>query len=170
MKITLTDYSPDWPRRFEIVRLQLLQQISLPVTIEHIGSTAVPGLCAKPIIDIMIGVPALERIDEAVPEIEALGYEYLSIFEDQMPYRRFFRKWKGDIRTHHIHMVEAKSTFWNRHLLFRDYLRAHQEIAAQYATLKRDLATREWEDMNEYADAKTAFIRNVEACAAAETS
>jgi len=168
MKITLTDYAPDWPQRFEAEKTLLRQHISQPAVIEHIGSTAIPGLCAKPIIDILIGVASLARINEAVPQIEALGYEYISAYEDQMPYRRFFRKWNNGIRTHHIHMVEEKSTFWNRHLSFRDYLRAHHDIAAQYGELKRALAEKEWDDMNDYADAKTAFIRDVEKRAAAK--
>jgi GrpB-like predicted nucleotidyltransferase (UPF0157 family) len=165
MKVLLTSYSPSWPRRFETEKLLLQQHISLPVKIEHIGSTSIVGLCAKPIIDILIGVADGSQLDIPVPEIQDLGYEYISRYEDEMPYRRFFIKENKNVRTHHIHMVAHKSTFWIRHLQFRDYLRAHSEIAEEYAALKRQLAERDWESVNDYADAKTDFIRRIEVAA-----
>jgi len=123
------------------------------------------GLCAKPIIDILIGVGDKSQLDIPVPEIQDLGYQYISRYENEMPYRRFFLKEKDAVRTHQIHMVAYKSTFWVRHLQFRDYLRARSEIAEEYAVLKRQLAERDWESVNDYADAKTAFIRRIEAAA-----
>ncbi len=143
---------------------QLLQAVlgEGSVEVEHIGSTAVNGLAAKPIIDIMIGLPDFSVADKLVPRIEALGYEYIKKYEDEMPFRRFFVKNRKGIRTHHIHMVEINSEFWGRHLLFRDYLRQNPEIMNEYAALKKQLAEREWVDVNEYADAKTEFIRGIE--------
>jgi GrpB-like predicted nucleotidyltransferase (UPF0157 family) len=165
MKVLLTPYSLSWPRDFEAEKLSLQQQISLPVKIEHIGSTSVAGLCAKPIIDILIGVANESQLDILVPEIQDLGYQYISRYENEMPYRRFFLKEKNAVRTHQIHAVAYKSTFWIRHLQFRDYLRAHSEVAEEYAALKRRLAERDWESINDYADAKTAFIRRIEEAA-----
>ena len=165
MKVLLSPYCQFWPRDFEIEKLSLQQYISLPIKIEHIGSTSIIGLCAKPIIDIMIGVADESQLDVPVPEIQILGYEYISRYEDVMPYRRFFIKEKNSVRTHQIHMVAYKSTFWIRHLQFRDYLRAHSEIAEEYAALKRELAERDWDSVNDYADAKTAFIRRIESIA-----
>jgi GrpB-like predicted nucleotidyltransferase (UPF0157 family) len=165
MKVTLAAYSSTWPQLFDREKVLLSQATSLPVDIEHIGSTAVAGLIAKPIIDIMIGVPDFAQIDIPVPEIQALNYEYVAQYEDQMPFRRYFTKVQNGVRTHQIHMVAVKSTFWMRHLRFRDYLRTHPETAAEYAALKRELAKREWETANDYADAKTDFIRKIEAMA-----
>jgi len=130
--------------------------------VEHIGSTAVEGLAAKPIIDIMIGLPDFPIADAFVPRIETLDYEYINKYEDEMPFRRYFVKNSNGIRTHQIHMVEIGSEFWARHLLFRDYLRRNPDTANDYAALKKQLAAHEWEDVNEYADAKTEFIKNVE--------
>jgi GrpB-like predicted nucleotidyltransferase (UPF0157 family) len=165
MKVLLTPYSPSWPRDFAAEKLFLQEHVSLPIRIEHIGSTSVDGLCAKPIIDILIGVADESQLDIPVPEIQNLGYQYISRYEDVMPYRRFFTKEKNSVRTHQIHMVAYKSTFWIRHLQFRDYLRAHSEIAEEYAALKRQLAEQDWESVNDYADAKTDFIRRIEAAA-----
>jgi len=165
MKVLLTPYSPSWSRGFEDEKLFLQEHISLPIKIEHIGSTSVVGLCAKPIIDILIGVDDESQLDIPVPEIQVLGYHYISRYEREMPYRRFFVKEQDAVRTHQIHMVAHKSTFWVRHLQFRDYLRAHSEVAEEYATLKRQLAERDWETVNDYADAKTNFIRRVEGAA-----
>jgi len=165
MKVLLTPSSSSWPRDFAAEKLFLQQHISLPIKIEHIGSTSVDDLCAKPIIDILIGVDDESQLDIPVPEIQGLGYQYISRYENEMPYRRFFLKEKDAVRTHQIHMVAYKSTFWIRHLQFRDYLRAHAEVAEEYAALKRQLAERDWESGNDYADAKTDFIRRIEAAA-----
>ncbi len=128
------------------------------------------GLAAKPIIDIMIGLTDFSLADLMVPEVESLGYEYMSQWENEMPYRRFFKKENAGIRTHQIHMVTIGSEFWNRHLAFRDYLRTHQSVAEEYATLKRQLAKQEWQDMNDYAGAKTDFIQSVEAEASSQAA
>jgi GrpB-like predicted nucleotidyltransferase (UPF0157 family) len=79
-----------------------------------------------------------------------------------MPFRRYFRKDNEGVRTHQIHMVALNSEFWHRHLAFREYLKAHPNIAAEYATLKRKLAEQDWQDVNDYADAKTEFIQSIE--------
>ena len=163
MKIILSEYDPQWPTLFEQEKAVLLSIIGLlNPTIEHIGSTSVPGLIAKPIIDIIAGLPDFGHADKLVPKIQELGYTYLSRYEDEMPYRRFFKKLEGNVATHHIHMVEINSDFWIRHLLFRDYLRGNPTIALEYADLKRNLAQKEWEDSNDYADAKGYFIRGIE--------
>lgn len=164
MKVTVVEYRPQWPGMFEEEKLELLRAFSGEVSaqVEHIGSTAVKGLAAKPIIDIMIGLPDFSVADQFVTRIEALGYEYIKKYEVEMPFRRFFVKNLQGIRTHQIHMVEIGGEFWARHLLFRDYLRQNPEAAQRYSALKKQLAEREWEDVNEYADAKTEFIRSVE--------
>jgi GrpB-like predicted nucleotidyltransferase (UPF0157 family) len=164
MKIRIADYDPRWPAMFEAERARLLNVICDWVTgIEHIGSTSVPGLAAKPVIDMLVGVRALDDADShCIGPICDLGYEYVSEFESVMPYRRFFRRDDDDgQRTHQIHLVEQGTDFWQRHLLFRDYLRAHSEQARSYEQLKRRLAP-QFSDVNDYAEAKTEFIRAAE--------
>jgi GrpB-like predicted nucleotidyltransferase (UPF0157 family) len=163
MKVSIVEYRPEWRKMFETEKGLLQATLGkTPARIEHIGSTAVAGLAAKPIIDLMIGLEDFSIADQVVPKIEASGYEYIPKYETVMPFRRFFIKEQGGIRTHHIHMVGIGGEFWERHILFRDYLRRNPGVAEQYASLKRELAKREWKDGNEYADAKTEFIRGIE--------
>ena len=163
MKVTVVEYRPEWRKMFEDEKRILQTALrELPAQIEHIGSTAVAGLAAKPIIDLMVGLEDFSVADNVVPKIEALGYEYIQKYESVMPFRRFLIKEQEGMRTHQIHMVGTGGEFWERHILFRDYLRQNPVVAEQYASLKKALAGREWEDVNEYADAKTAFIREIE--------
>ncbi len=163
MKVSIVEYRSEWQKIFEEER-RLLQDVlgEASAKVEHIGSTAVNGLAAKPIIDIMVGLPDFSVADKLVLVIETLGYEYIKKYEDEMPFRRYFAKNLNRIRTHQIHMVEIGSEFWGRHLLFRDYLRQNPDMANEYAVLKKQLAECEWEDVNEYADAKTNFIKSIE--------
>ena len=162
MKIILQPYNPAWPTLFEQEKARLMDALPGHVTsIQHIGSTSVPGLAAKPILDILIGVPSLAEADEfCIQPIVALGYEYVQAFEAETPQRRYFRKANaGGVRTHHIHLVEINSDWWVDHLLFRDYLRGNQEVRRAYEAHKRELAAREWPTSNDYAEAKTEFIQ-----------
>ena len=127
-------------------------------TIEHIGSTSVPGLGAKPIIDILLGVKVLSDADEIIPSMESIGYTYRANYENVMPYRRYFSK----PDKYHVHTVETGSPFWKRHMNFRNYLRLHNEERDDYYRLKVELSKKEWNDRNDYAYAKTDFIRNIE--------
>lgn len=163
MKVFIVEYRPQWREMFEAEK-RLLQVVlgEASAQIEHIGSTAVDGLAAKPIIDIMIGLPDFSAAERFVPEIEKMGYEYFKKYEVEMPFRRYFAKDQNGVRTHQIHMVEIGGEFWERHLLFRDYLRQNPSAANEYAALKRQLAERDWVDVNEYAYAKTEFIKDVE--------
>ncbi len=164
MKIIIEEYCSQWPEMFFEQRKCLLGKFDLnQIVIEHIGSTAIPGLAAKPIIDIMVGLIDFSKVGSLVSKCVELGYNYFPQYEDVMPDRRFFKKTNEmDVATHHIHMVPLGGEFWDRHLLFRDYLRCHPDIAADYGALKKDLAKREWNDRNEYSDAKTEFIKQVE--------
>lgn len=163
--ITIVEYNPAWPELFKIERDKVLAAIGDHVeAVEHIGSTAVPGLAAKPVIDIIIGVDTLAEADVyCVEPIIKLGYEYVKAFEKDTPFRRYFRKNdREDIRTHQIHLVEIGGDWWTRHLAFRDYLRVHDDAREAYEQLKRDLATRDFATVSEYAEAKTDFIRSIE--------
>jgi GrpB-like predicted nucleotidyltransferase (UPF0157 family) len=165
VRISLADYDPVWPKLFAFERERLLSAINEYVAaIEHIGSTAVADLTAKPVIDIMIGVHTLADADiYCIEPITRLGYEYVKSFEKDTPHRRYFRKDDREgTRTHQIHLVEYGSAWWTRHLAFRDYLRSHAEVRDAYAQLKRELASREFETITDYANATTEFINAVE--------
>ena len=163
MKVTIVEYRPEWRKLFEDEKRVIQTALGeVSARIEHIGSTAVAELAAKPVIDLMVGLEDFSIADNLVPKIEALAYEYIKKYEAVMPFRRFFTKEQAGIRTHQIHLVGIGSEFWERLVLFRDYLRQHPGVAAKYALLKKELAGREWADVNEYADAKTEFIRKIE--------
>jgi len=173
-EIEIMTYSPLWPTCFdeEAARLRAALDTSDVVAIEHFGSTAVPGLAAKPIIDILVGVRSLPQARrQAVPALESLGYAFWGDNPDQT--HLFFVKGlpPNGPRTHHVHIVEpdapdaradGRSGFWDR-LLFRDYLRAHPEEARRYGALKRDLAHRFRSDREAYTDAKREYVRSVTA-------
>jgi GrpB-like predicted nucleotidyltransferase (UPF0157 family) len=162
--VVIVAYDPDWPRRF-VEERQRLEAVfaGLEAVVEHVGSTAVPGLGAKPVIDVMVGLRALADVEARIPELEAAGYEYVREYQAQLPERRYFRKPRRGPRAFHVHCVIEGGDFWIRHLAFRDYLRAHPESAAAYDALKRDLAMRF--PKSEYTDAKTPFIERVLASA-----
>lgn len=162
-EVVVVEYNPLWPTLFEEEKARILSLINPWVArVEHIGSTAIPGLGAKPIIDIMVGLRSLDDARHCIPVLETIGYEYVPKYEIVMPERRYFRKGSPrSKRTHHLHMVETASEFWERHLLFRDYLREHEETAGDYYELKKALAERFRFDLGAYTDAKTDFIQQV---------
>lgn len=163
-RVIIVPYDPAWPRRFAEEREALAAVFAgSDVTIEHIGSTSVPGLGAKPIIDIMVGVTALAVVERRIPALDAAGYEYVQKYEMQLPQRRYFRKPRGAVRAFHAHCVVKESDFWVRHLAFRDHLRTHPESAAAYEQVKRELAQRVPREA--YAEAKSPFIESVLAAA-----
>jgi GrpB-like predicted nucleotidyltransferase (UPF0157 family)/multimeric flavodoxin WrbA len=157
MKIKIVPYNPDWPKIFEDERIALRRILdSVAENIHHIGSTAVPGLAAKPIIDIMIEVNALDALDALEEEFIALGYEAKGEFG--IAGRRFYRK-GGDERTHHVHAFKKGDSNILRHLAFRDYLRHHSSISIQYANLKKSVALSCNNDIDRYCAGKDEFIR-----------
>lgn len=158
--VLLVAPDPRWPEMFaaESARVRAAAGPAL-VELHHVGSTAVPGLVAKPVIDMLGGVRTLEDADALVPAIVAIGYEHDRTHEEELPRRRYFVRCGGDgVRTHHLHVVEVGSWFWTQQLAFRDYLRQHQDAAARYAALKRDLAARFPDDREQYTAAKSDFI------------
>jgi GrpB-like predicted nucleotidyltransferase (UPF0157 family) len=158
--IEVVDYDPRWPLRYQRERDRIAAALGEnAVAIEHVGGTAVPGLPAKPVIDIMVGVPDIERAGQAVAGLINLGYQYVPELESQLPERRYFRR--GTPETHHVHMVAVSSDFWEEHLLFRDYLRTHPQAAEEYGKLKRGLANRFRFDRDAYRAGKVPFIDTV---------
>ena len=164
--IVLAPHSAAWAAAFEREASAILDALSdLSIELHHIGSTAIPGIVAKPVIDMLGVVPAVEALDVRAHRLSVLGYEALGEYGIQG--RRYFRKnAPGGARTHQLHAFAAGSPEIERHLDFRDYLRAFPAEAAAYAALKQDLAGRCGSDMNAYSDGKTEFIRAVERRAA----
>jgi len=159
--IEIVDYDTTWPARYEDEKHRILTAIGRFVAaVEHVGSTAAPGLAAKPIIDILVGLRSLADATNCIAPLNGLGYEYVPEWEAELPERRYFRRVRPRPRTHHIHMVETTSEFWQRQLRFRDHLRAHPEDARAYEALKRELAAK-FDVGRNYAAAKSAFVRTI---------
>lgn len=158
--ILIEPYSEEWPRRFAEERALLEGALHpwLAGPIEHVGSTAVPGLAAKPVIDIMAGVHSLEASRPALAALEPLGYLHA-------PYRAEVMHWLckpgAEVRTHHLHLVPVGSSRWNDAIAFRDRLRSDRALADAYAALKRDLARKHPNDREAYTEAKRPFIEMV---------
>lgn len=149
-------YDPEWPNRFRALAAQLRRALGeVALRIDHIGSTAVPGLAAKPILDIQISVSSLHPLDSFRPPLESLGYVWRADNPDLT--KRYFRESPGAARTH-VHVRKAGSWSEQFALLFRDYVRAHAETAARYAELKRGLAEEYGGDRHGYTEAKSPFI------------
>jgi len=162
--VKIVDYDPEWPILFEKEKARILKAVGTKVVaVEHVGSTSVPGLGAKPVVDIMVGIPHLSGALDCLEPLESIGYEYVPEYEAAMPQRRYFRKGPANIpnRHYHLHMVEYNSDFWKHHLLFREYLKTHVDAASEYWGLKKRLAAKHMSNREAYTEAKTAFIKSV---------
>ena len=158
--IELAPPDPAWPARFAQERDRLLPVLArwLAGDLEHIGSTAVPGLAAKPVIDIMAPVHDLVSSRPAIAALQAIGYLHHVYGESQM---HWFCTPSPQHRTHHLHLVPVGSALWRERLAFRDALRGDAALASAYAALKRELAVRHRDDRNAYAESKRPFIQQV---------
>ena len=158
--VHIVPYDALWPGQFEQERLLLYRIIGEWVNggIEHVGSTAVPGLDAKPVIDVMAGVLSLEASRDAISVLERNGYSYAPYRPDVM---HWFCKPSFAFRTHHLHLVPYQSRLWKERLAFRDYLRSHSDVAREYAQLKYQLAEQYRFDREAYTEAKSEFIQRV---------
>jgi GrpB-like predicted nucleotidyltransferase (UPF0157 family) len=160
-KVEVVPYRSDWPAKFteEARDLQALFAGQM-LSIHHFGSTSIPGICAKPIIDILLIVRDIEAVDALVPRLEKLGYH--AVGEYGISGRRFFYKGNDDLRSHHLHIYESGNPHILRHLVFRDYMRSHPMTARDYARLKEELAHQFPEDMDSYIAGKNAFVKEHE--------
>ena len=153
--IVIVDYDPAWTARFVVERDRVQRALGAKARrIEHIGSTAVPSLAAKPIIDLLVTVADPDDEGIVVPALESAGYE-LRVRE------RGHRMFRTPARDVHVHIWRDSDPEVTRQLSFRDRLRRSPEDRLAYQQLKRDLATRDWTDMNDYADAKGPFIEEI---------
>ena len=162
MKINIVRYNDEWPLLFETIKKEIKKSlVDNEVIIEHIGSTSVDKLASKPIIDILIGVNSND-LDMYIEPIKNLGYTHIKEYEIETPNRRFFFFEKSKKRIAHVHLVKKNSRWFKRHIAFRNELRSNEVTRKKYQMLKYSLSEKEWKDGNEYADAKTTFIRSVE--------
>lgn len=160
--ILVVDYDPQWPILFEQEKKRILAALGSYLTmVTHIGSTAVPGLAAKPIIDIGVGIRSLADAPILIPCIKKLTYVYEPDLEQLLPERRFFWKGTPTVHTYHLHLAEVDNPVLVRPLRFRDYLRKHPDEAMEYESLKKQLAKRCGQDMEAYVTGKTRFVENV---------
>jgi GrpB-like predicted nucleotidyltransferase (UPF0157 family) len=160
--IHVVSHDPTWISKFEREAHRILMALGdAAVQVHHIGSTAIPGIKAKPIIDILLEVESLGALDLKASMLEALGYEAMGEFG--IPGRRYFRLNDPDgARTHHVHAFAAGVPDVVRHIAFRDYMRAHPMVAEQYSTLKESLANAHPHDMAAYVEGKDAFVKEHE--------
>lgn len=158
--VRVVPYDPRWATLFVEAAHELQEALGpAAAAIHHVGSTAVPGLCAKPILDLLVSIPSFEEGLDLVPRIERLGYEFRPA--EEIPDRHYFRRRRGTIRTHHLSLAEASSWHHRATLAFRDALRANPSRAVEYADLKLRLARRYPLDRPAYLAAKTAFVERV---------
>lgn len=168
--IILDNYDPAWPEMFAAERERILAAIGdWAVAVEHVGSTAIPGIAAKPIIDIGVALEHLADALKCITPLDEIGYECKGEFG--IPERIYFRKLTdtplpgqvndGVGRTHQIHMYQRDHEQFIWHIAFRDYLRAHPEAREEYEALKRNLAVAHAGSIEAYADAKSDFVRSI---------
>jgi GrpB-like predicted nucleotidyltransferase (UPF0157 family) len=185
MKINIDPYNPNWAYLFIELKNEILESLHfLNPTIEHIGSTSIIDLSSKPIIDILVGIPSLEQLNETIQPLIDLKYIYFEKFNSSMPNRRFYVKLKNktnfynapevftkndiipnELNEHklaHVHIFENNSLDYKRHIAFRDYLKKHSVEKEKYQQLKLDLSSKFWKDGSEYNSAKNDFIKNLE--------
>lgn len=158
--VEIVRYSPDWPAKFEAEK-RVLQSVLAPWLvgeIQHVGSTAVVGLSAKPIIDLMAPVASLRESEAAIAAAATAGYSYYPYRADVM---HWFCKPSPDVRTHHLHLVPHGSQLWLDRLAFRNALRGNQALSDEYANLKMGLAKQFPDDREAYTQGKTPFVQRV---------
>ncbi|HET7579509.1 MAG TPA: GrpB family protein [Bacillales bacterium] len=159
-KVEVVPYRPEWPGMFREEAEKIYAVFgNEPIHLHHIGSTSVPDLPAKPIIDLLGEVKMIENVDRFNQQLEGLGYEAMGEFG--IPGRRYFRK-GGDTRTHHLHIFAEGTSEVRRHLAFRDYLRHSPEKRKAYGRLKMKLAEQYPHNIEKYMDGKDPWIKEIE--------
>ena len=166
-RVIVVSYDPQWPEAFDAAAGEVADALGLErQDVHHIGSTSIPGMAAKPVIDMLAVVADLASLDARVARMESLGYEALGEFG--IPGRRYFRRDNAaGERSHQAHAFLRGSPHVERHLAFRDFMRSHSDCAQNYADLKQRLAAAHPTDIEAYMDGKDAFIKEMEARALA---
>lgn len=157
-EVRLAEYDDRWPAFFERERSRILAQCgSVPMVLEHIGGTSIPGMCAKPVIDIAVAVPGASSFGNGIGALVRAGYEHRG--ERGVPGRHYLRR--GEPRAYHLHLVEAGGPLWRDYLAFRDHLRADAAAARAFAAVKRTLAAQYPRDRDGYLQAKAPHVLDV---------
>jgi GrpB-like predicted nucleotidyltransferase (UPF0157 family) len=161
-RVLVIPYDPSWPAAFSRSSAQVAAAMgSNLLAIHHIGSTSIPGMHAKPVIDMLAVVADIAAVDRRATHMESLGYETMGEFG--IPARRYFRRDNpAGVRTDQVHTFQQGSPDVDRHLAFRDFMRTHPAPAGQYAAIKRRLADAHPHDIQAYMDGKDAFIKEME--------
>ncbi len=160
--VALHAYDAAWPARFAEERTRLLGLFpTVLIDVQHIGSTAVHGLVAKPIIDLLAGVESMAVAAALASDLGNAGYATSVEFNATLTDRQWFMRWADGRRTHHLHVVVHGGSVWHEHLRFRDALRSSAALLERYAALKAALAALHPNDREAYTDAKAEFIRAV---------
>lgn len=163
-EVALVEYNPHWPAMFLAERERLMKRFSVQMLdVQPFGSTAIPGMPAKPIVDLLAGVESMEVADSLVEPLLHYGYTTSAEFNASLSDRRWFMRWAEGHRTHHLHVVVLGGQQWRRRLRFRDLLRSDADLARRYALLKKEAAARHTADREAYTDAKSDFILHVAA-------
>jgi GrpB-like predicted nucleotidyltransferase (UPF0157 family) len=157
--VVVVDYDPHWVQTFRKLRDHITKSLgNLPYSIDHVGSTSIPGAAAKPIIDIDVVLKSSNDMPKAIKALESAGYRHLG--DLGVVGREAFERPSG-LPAHHLYVVVQGGREHGRHLRFRDYLRSHPEEAARYSALKKSLARKFREDREAYTDAKTVFVQDI---------
>lgn len=181
IKIDIQPFNEKWKTQFEEIKTEFQKALTLLESqIDHVGSTSIEGLSAKPIIDILVGLNNESQLDKTIKPLTDKGYVYYEMYNSNMPYRRFFIKTKNkelqntiiknenqidqkvlkhSNRIAHIHIIPKNSIHWLRHIAFKHYLIENPEIRNEYQGLKEKLSLKKWKDGNEYNAAKNDFIK-----------
>ena len=158
--VQLQQYFPEWKTLFEQEADLLRSAMGAAAQhVEHVGSTAIDGMSAKPIIDLVVVVSSLNEAGVWIPRLQALGYEHRA--SDVVADRFFFAKGPQSRRTHHLSLAEARSKFYTEKVLFRDYLGSHREAFDEYLELKKKLAQRYPKDRDSYTEGKRGFVEGI---------
>ncbi|WP_248929663.1 GrpB family protein [Paenibacillus hamazuiensis] len=160
-QVIVSEYNPEWALEYEREKDKIAAALDdIRLSVEHIGSTSVPGLGAKPVIDMMVGVEHLDLIEQRhIDALNRIEYEYVP--KPDFPERRFFRRGAWRAGTHHLHIYAYGGENWTSQLLFRDYLRSHEYALNEYYKLKKQLEIRFKHDRAGYTEAKASFIEHI---------
>lgn len=159
-KVEVVSYNPNWKKMYKEESEKVKNILNdIIIDIHHIGSTSIPGIKAKPVIDILVEVKNIEVVDRYNNKMKELGYEAMG--EHGIPKRRFFRK-RENKRTHHIHIFQVGNEEIERHINFKEYLVAHPDKAREYSKLKEKLANKYTHDVENYINSKSDFIKEID--------
>ena len=161
-EVIIVDADPRWAEAFALERDRMLRTLEgRVVAIEHIGSTAVPGLASKPIIDLLCGFRTLDEATAAVPLLVTQGWDYPEDINARITDRRFLKLAKDGVRTHHAHLIVHDGPLWNEYVVFRDRLRESDALRDEYEELKRSLAEKFRDQRDSYTASKGSFVAGV---------